>query len=335
MDILREHIERILVIKLRAIGDVLLSTIVLDSLRHAFPTAQIDFLTERSSREVVEGNRLLDSVIVFDAKSQSGLSLIREVRRRRYDLVIDLFGNPRSALVTYFSGARYRVGYRFKWRQYCYNVVIEPRGGEVHNTQFNLDALRAIGVPIQDESVVFPIDDVSEEFAERFFREVKGTLVVALNPGGGWYTKRWQKFAELGDVLVEKHNTTIVLLWGPGEQTTAEAIQQKMKHAAMLIPRTSLKQLAAILKRCTALVTNDSGPMHIAAAVGTPVVAIFGPTNPKLQGPVGDYHIVVRNERIDCLGCNLTKCPIGNPCMEELSVADVAHAFDRLMAVIR
>ena len=128
MKIEKPAVRRILVIKLRAIGDVLLSTAVLRNLRLAFPDASIDFLTEVPSREVLEGNSDLSSLLIFDGKKQSGAGLILDVRSRQYDLVIDLFGNPRSALVTLFSGAKYRVGYRFGWRQYCYNIVVNPRG---------------------------------------------------------------------------------------------------------------------------------------------------------------------------------------------------------------
>jgi lipopolysaccharide heptosyltransferase II len=331
----RSRIKRILVIKLRAIGDVVLSTAVLSNLRAAFPEAHIDFLTETPSKEVIEGNPFLDSFVIFDNKRQNGLQLILSIRRRRYDLVIDLFGNPRSALVTLFSGAPYRVGFRFKWRKYCYTTVVEPRGGEMHNTEFNLDALRAIGIPINERSITFPVTREAEEFAEQFFIRsgIREKFVVALNPGGGWYTKRWRLsgYAGLGDALVRQYNATILIVWGPGEERMAQEIQSLMKSPALLIPPTSLKELGAILKRCTAVVTNDSGPMHIAAAVGAPVVAIFGPTNPELQGPVGDRHAVVQHPQLLCLGCNFTRCPIGNPCMEELTVETVLSTFQQLI----
>jgi len=104
-----------------------------------------------------------------------------------------------------------------------------------------------------------------------------------------------------------------------------------MKHQAFIPPDTSLPQLGALLKRCAAVVSNDSGPMHIAAAVGTPVLGIYGPTRPVLQGPFGTRHLTVRREGLDCLGCNLTDCPIGHPCMLDLSVDAVAESFDHLM----
>ncbi|HEV8537409.1 MAG TPA: glycosyltransferase family 9 protein [Bacteroidota bacterium] len=335
MKIERAQVRKILVIKLRAIGDVLLSTIVLDNLRAAFPHARIHFLTERPSREVIEGNPNLDGVLIFDGKYEHGLGLIVKVRRKQFDLVIDLFGNPRSALVTLFSGARYRVGYRFKWRKYCYNIVVEPRGGEVHNAEFNLDALRKMEVSIIARDISFPLDAAAEQFAESFAAEagLSGKRVIALNPGGGWYTKRWriQHFARLGDLIAEEFDASILLIWGPGEEEDASVIQSIMRSKSVVIPRTNLKQLAALLKRCSVLVTNDSGPMHIAAAMKTSVVAIFGPTNPDLQGPFGVKHEIVQNQQLLCLGCNYTKCPIGNPCMEDLSVDDVFRSFKMLM----
>jgi lipopolysaccharide heptosyltransferase II len=323
-------ISNILVIKLRAIGDVLLSTVVLKSLRAAYPSARIDFLTERPAREVLEDNPDISATVIFDPTVDSGPGLILSVRRRRYDLVIDLFGNPRSALITRLSGARYRVGYRFSWRQYCYNIVAEPRGGEVHNTEFNLDALRALGIPVVASLPQFPLSGDGERFAEALFaREgMTGKAIVALNPGGGWYTKRWpvEQFAHLGRMM--SAGIRSVIIWGPGERGEAERIRTLIGGDALLIPETNLKQLASILKRCSLLVTNDSGPMHIAAAVGTPVVAIFGPTNPNLQGPVGDQHAIVRNEGLRCLGCNYTRCPIGNPCMVELSAERVVESVE-------
>ena len=329
--------KKILIVKLRAIGDVLLSTIVLKSLRSAYPQSTIDFLTEIPSKDVLEGNSCVDAVLVFDSKIQSSLSLLRMIRRQDYDMVIDLFGNPRSAIITLISGARVRVGYRLKWRRHCYNVVVEPRGGLVHNTQFNLDALKELGIPIVEESLSFPIEDEDRKVANDFFRQrgLDESFVVALNPGGGWYTKRWPlgRFAELGDRLVSTCNAKVIVLWGPGEQQSAEEIVSMMTQPAILIPPTSLKQLGAILERTSVMVTNDSGPMHIASVLGTPVVAIFGPTIPELQGPVGTKSIIVRNTKLLCLGCNYTSCPIGTPCMKELLVDDVYREFQRLCKI--
>ncbi|MDH4071109.1 MAG: glycosyltransferase family 9 protein [Ignavibacteria bacterium] len=331
-------IHRILLIKLRGIGDVLLSTVVIRNLACEFPEARLEFLTEPPAADVLRGNDDLDEVLLFDRHTISSTGLIRMVRARKYDLVIDLFGNPRTALVTRLSRARYRVGYRFRGRRYAYNIVTEPRGGEVHNTQFNLDAIERIGVAIQDRNLYFPVPAGDLEFADRFMAssELSGKRVAAISASGGWYTKRWgkERFAELADRLIGQHQCAVLLLWGPGEDQEAANIQAVMREPAHLAPPTTLKQLGALLSRCSFMVSNDSGPMHIATAVGTPVLGIYGPTNPMLQGPYGKHHQVIRNEDVSCLGCNLTECPIGHPCMLELRVDRVEEAAVRLMAEI-
>lgn len=328
-------VRRILVIKLRAVGDVVLSTLVLPNLRAAFPASAIDFLTETPSVDVLRLHPAVSRTLVYDRRSMSGLGLIRMVRREKYDLVIDLFGNPRTALVTRLSGARTRVGYRFRGRTYAYTIVVPPRGGEVHNSQFNLDAIEHIGVPVVDRDLRFFRSDADEAYVQRFLTgaRLEQTTLVGVNAGGGWYTKRWhlQQFALLADRIHERFGWTTLLPWGPGQRDEVETIARGMRSTPFIPPATTLPQLAALLARCAYVVSNDSGPMHVAAAVGTPVLGIFGPTRPELQGPYGKTHRTIRNESLKCLGCNLTSCPIGNPCMIELDVETVFEAFEGLV----
>jgi heptosyltransferase III len=327
-------VRKVLVIKLRAIGDVLLSTIVLPNLRKAFPQAAIHFLTEPAARDVIEGNPAVDETLVYDLKEHGPLHYIRQIRRRRYDLVFDLFGNPRTALITRASGAPHRVGFAFRGRQYAYTTLVSGRGDSVHNTQFNLDALEALGIPIVDRALFFPIRAEDRAYVAEFIQResLAGRPIVAVNTSGGWYTKRWalEKFAPLADRIVEELGFSVILPWGPGQKEDAERVRSLMVRPAVIPPPTTLRQLGALLERCAFMVTNDSGPMHIAAAVGTPVVGIYGPTNPLLQGPYGEGHIVIRREGLDCLGCNLTACPIGHPCMKELDVPAVFQALRSL-----
>jgi len=330
-------VHRILVIKLRAVGDVVLSALVLPNLRAAFPESAIDFLTETPSVDALRLQPALNRILVYDRHTMSGLDLIRQVRRGKYDLVIDLFGNPRTALVTRLSGARRRVGYRFRGRTYAYNVVVTPRGGEVHNSQFNLDALERIGVPIVDRNLRFYYGEDDAAFVQQSLSgaNLEHAKLVGVNAGGGWYTKRWhlKEFALLADRIHDRFGCTIVLTWGPGQRDEVETIARQMRSTPYIPPATTLTQLAALLARCAFVVSNDSGPMHITAAVGTPVLGIFGPTRPELQGPYGAKNLTVRNESLDCLGCNLTSCPIGNPCMQALSVDAVFSAFEKLHAM--
>ncbi len=329
----KAEISRILVVKPRAIGDVLLSTAVLPNLRREFKDARIDFLVESFASPVLQGNPLIDDVVMYDTRHESSLSIISKVRRNRYDLVIDLFGNPRTAIITMLSRAKYRVGFPFKWRRLAYNIIVPPRSGSVHNVEFNLDALRRIGIPVETQSPSFFLDSESEAFASDFIST--GNLTpgnfITFNIGGGWAIKRWptEKFVELSKMISSTIHQPVVVLYGPSEEKEAESICSS--SGAIIAPQTSLKQMGAILKASRLLVTNDSGPMHIAAALGVPTLAIFGPTSPRLQGPYGNISEIVRNEKLDCLGCNLTKCPIGNLCMKELKPATV---FEHLLKLI-
>src|SRR4030095_6210796 len=167
------------------------------------------------------------------------------------------------------------------------------------------------------------------EFAENFFNEtgLTGHKVIGINPVGTWPTKVWykEKFAELGKRLSE--NFKVLLFWGlEKEKQEAEWIKNEIGKNAVIIPEVNLKYTGALIQKCEVFITNDTGPMHIAWILGVNTIAIFGPTNPKFQGPLSGNSIVVRNESLKCLGCNLTMledCPYGHSCMKDLPVDEV------------
>lgn len=334
IDPLFTSISSVLLIKPRAIGDVLLSTPVIRNLKGTFPHLQIDFLTEQFAADVLIGNVNLREVLTFNKKEDSTLSIIRKVREKNYDLLIDLFGNPRTALITRLSGAKRRVGFPFRGRAYAYTDHVKPRGGEVHNVDFNLDVLRHFGIPIVATMPDFPISNNHREFTAGWLTEkgIAGKRFIGINASGGWYTKKWnpESFAALADRIARQDGLTPLFFWGPGERDDVKAIQAMMNEENYIIPKTSLKEMGAFLESCSYLVSNDSGPMHIAAALGVPTLGIFGPTNPYLQGPYGEGQRWVRHELLDCLACNLTECPIGNICMKDLAVDTVYSAFQQL-----
>lgn len=327
---------KILIIKLRAIGDVVLSTIVISNLRKAFPDAQIDFLTEMPAKDVVSGNLDLDEIITFDRariqklKFWTGLKenfrFIKTIRNNQYDIVFDFFGNPRSALITFLSGAKERIGYNWRGRQFAYNRIVKSRAAEVHEAEFHLDALTALNIPITNRNLHFAIHSSDEAFADDFFSEfhLENSLVIGLNSSGGWPAKKWPLpyFAKLADRFIRELNAKILLFWGPGELDEVKKLKDLITTEAVIIPKTDLKRLAALLQKCSLVVSNDSGPMHIAAAVGTPTVGIFGPTHPETQGPYGDKHEVAIKKGLPCLGCDRLNCET-DECMRELNVDEV------------
>lgn len=329
------QVRRILVIKLRAIGDVLLSTVVLPNLRAAYPEAHIAFLTESPARAVVEGRDDIDRTIIFHPKRDNILRLFMQLYRERFDLAIDLFCNPRSAQMCFVTRAPIRVGYPFRGRAWAYTTHVTQRSGEVHNTEFNLDALRHLGIPIVERSVTMPVSASDAAWADDVLAPLRadGRRIVAVNPSGTWSTKRWplEKFAAMCDVLVRDDHVLPVLLWGPGEEPDVQRIRSLMQEEALTAPPSTLTQLAALLARCDAMISNDAGPMHIGAATGIPVLGIFGPTNPLLQGPFNPRSTWVRRDQLPCIACNRTSCDIGTICMTDLDVATVVEAYRSLV----
>ena len=327
-------VRRILVIKLRGIGDVLLSSIVTSNLRAAFPKARIDFLTEPPSRDMISGNPFIDELVLFQPGVLSTLRMFGELHRRKYDLVFDLFCNPRSAQMTFATCAPVRVGYPFRGRAYAYTVHVRSRSDAVHTTEFNLDTLAALDIPIRERRIIFPLPADAEAWAVDYCTTLgHDGLLVGISCSGTWESKRWKlpSVAAFADAIAERYGALPLLLWGPGERDDVEFVLRSMKQHAVIAPPTTLKQMGALLSRCDVVLANNSSPLHIAEAVGTPVLGIFGPTNPHLQGPILPESEWVRKEDLDCLGCNYTTCPIGNICMTELSIESVLTVFDSVV----
>jgi heptosyltransferase-2 len=312
-----------------AIGDVLLATPVIENLRHNFPDAVINFLTQDFCREVLVDNPFLTRVLTYDIKKgDSSYCLIRNVHNQDYDLIIDLFGNPRTAVLVLNSEAKYKVGYKFGWRRFAYNIKIKPRSSEVHNIEFNLDSLRALGLEIITSKPKFYLNAVHREFADRFFvQHGLSDNVIGINPSGTWPTKIWplEKFTDLAKKLSSEYK--ILMFWGyQNEKEDALKIKNAVGDNAIIIPEINLKYTGALLERCRLLITNDTGPMHMAWCLGVSTAVIFGPTNSHLQGPLSTNSIVIKNESLSCLGCNLTEiadCPHQHKCMQDLSVDEV------------
>lgn len=321
-----------------------MATAVIPNVRHAFPEAQIDFLTMKYCAPVVEGNPDINDVIWIQPKGHHRLQSIAGMKatyrylsrlaRARYDLVIDLYGNARSAFLTTMTGARFRVGFDFRGRKHFYTHQVVHRSNDVHEVEFNLDALIRVGIPVVTKDLFFPIGESDLAFIDKYLKEKKleNSLLVGINGCASWKAKSWplEKYAALGDRLTEQFNAKVVSVWGPGEHKIAESIRRQMMQPSLIAPATTLKQLAALLKRCSIVISNDTSPMHISAAVGTPTVGVFGPTKPWLQGPWGPKNMTVQKTDVPCLGCRKTECD-DLQCMEMLSVDEVWEAVNVCM----
>jgi lipopolysaccharide heptosyltransferase II len=332
----KENVNKILCIKPRGIGDVILSTVVFDNLLKDFPSAKIDYLTEIPSKPLLEPLKVINEVLVFEnEKKLNVISLVNKIRNRKYDLILDFYSNPRTALITFLSRAKYRAGFPYHGRKYAYNLFGPHERNKFHAAQLHLELMKNIGLSYNTGKMYFGLTDNDKLFADEFFNErfSENDFVVGISPSGGWASKRCDpvKFAEISDSLVKKYSAKILILWGPGDEDDALQIKNQMKEKIVFAPITDIRKMGALISRCRILIANDSGPMHIGTALETPVLSLHGPTNPSLQGPFGKMHEWIRLDELDCIGCDLLECPRNHECFLTLPIARIMEKIDFLI----
>lgn len=333
---LRGPIRRILVMRPRALGDLLLATPAFRALKRGFPQAAVHVAVDDTLAPVLRRNPFIDQLWLFPRrKPRAAFAWTRlywKLWRQDFDLVVDLHGSPRTAVLAFLTGARHRVGYALRGRGRLYNRRIprdsDRRGRPVRQyaAQVNLDIVARCGVTgsaLEDTSLVYIPDPVAEEDVEaRVFASTPHPR-VGIAPAGTWQAKTFpsESFARVGDLLVEA-GCHVALLWGPGEQQIAEKVKHQMRRPAEIVPPTNLETLPAVLARLDLLVSNDSGVKHLAVARGTPTLTLFGPTSPVTWMPPAGPHAWLRL-RVPCCECNLTACD-HHLCMRLLPPEEVA-----------
>jgi 3-deoxy-D-manno-octulosonic-acid transferase/heptosyltransferase-1 len=333
----------ILIVKLSAIGDVIHTLPSLAALRKHYPDAHITWVVEEMASDLVMGHPHLDRVLVSRRKGWIGdlrrgrlsdafkeiKSFLSELRARPYDLVIDFHGLLKSAVIVLLSGGNRKLGYESlqEGSGLFYNEKI-PEDMDKHAVDRYLDFARHLGVHVETPEFMLAIGPENETRVRALLAAGgidPGDLFVAVSPQALWETKLWsdQKFAQLSERILQELNVPVVFTGGDASAT--EGIQSFMTLPSVdLAGRTTLRDLACLFRQAALLVTTDSGPMHLAAAVETPVVALFGPTDPARTGPYGDGHTVIRME-MPCSPCFFRTCDT-KLCMREITVEDVFQA---------
>lgn len=294
------EIKRILIIQYKPFGDVLLNTAYLPTLRKTFPEATIDYLIQKPFRTILEDNPNLDNLILMEkVKGKSikrffeTVKTIFKVRKLKYDMIIDQLRGPGSAQISFFSGAKYKLGWnRKKLKNWIkgYNWVYnyrEDRNHKVYAAKAKFKLLAPLGIEYNDENTFYHVKPESIDFVDNWLKEIglTGKKFVVFSPVTPIPRKQWEfsRFAKVADMINEKSGMEVILVWGPGEKEKVELMASKMKTVPIIAPNTTFNQAGALLKKTFIYIGNDGGIIHLAVAMNTPTIAIFGPKTDPLK----------------------------------------------------
>jgi len=331
--------DAVLIVRLGALGDLVHALPAVAALRAAWPAATIDWLVDGRYAALLELVPIIDrTVVVGGASGVPAVQAIRELRRRRYDLAIDFQGLLKSAIYARLAGARQCAGFmpsqlREPMAGLFYTARV-PGDDSGHVVRKNLSLVEALGA--RGQTVACPLkvsaSTVPGEVRRRL--QIGGAEPYAvINPGAGWPNKQWpaERYGALAAHLRERHGLRSAVVWGPGEQALAEQAAAASNGAAAVAPATSIADLVELARGAAIFVAGDTGPMQLAAAAGTPVAAVFGPTYPLRHGPwnPGDTWV----SRFDDCECHhKRRCRREIPCIRTITVQQAADAVDRRLA---
>jgi heptosyltransferase-1 len=334
---------KILIIKLSAIGDVVQTLPALEAIKKRFPDSEITWLVEEAAAGILEGHPLIDRLLVSRRRAwirmlrnplKTGhgvreiMRFISELRKERYDIAIDFQGLSKSGMLMGLARAARKIGFdRTRELSYLFlNERLPAYDIEKHALERYLDVARYLGAKDPSPLCTLPIKQEVIAIRRKIDgMRLQGRPLVVMNPVARWKTKHWleQNFADLADRLVKEKQAAVIFTGGSEDRVVIDRIISMMgETAANWAGETTLKELAALASLSDLFISTDTGPMHLAAAAGANVVALFGPTAPWRTGPYGESHIVVRTG-LACSPCFKRSCAIGVRCMEEITVADV------------
>ncbi len=332
--------KRILVIKLDHLGDVLLATPVISNLRREYPDAELHALTGKWSRVVLEKHPDVNNVIEYDSPAfcrtgqptslKETFKLYRQLRRQKYDLVVELRSDWR---IVWFAFLRLTPKRLSRAALQVANKLGFAQFSGPHETTRNLDVLRQAGIATPVRTAMFPVTTADKKWAADFlatYQIERQRPLIAIHPGSPIALKQWlpERYAELADWLIAQKRAQILYVGVKDEIPIIAGIQAHMQGESINIAgKTTLTQLASILHTCNVFIGNDSGPMHLAAAVGTQMIGLYGPGDPTRFGPAGEKCQTIRQiSDCPCLG---TTCRFGKAgCMSKIHVTDVVQTLE-------
>ncbi len=310
-----------LLIQLRQIGDVVLTTPIARILKERVPGSRVAFLTEPPSDELLRGNPFIDEILVLKRHAgwKETLALALDLRRRSFDAVLDFMGNPRSALLTFLSGSPVRISRPARARGVVYTHRIPPVGD--YGVEMKKQLLRPLGIQSPWNRPEIRLTSEEAGWARRVKAEqfaAGNRRMVTLDPTHRRATRRWpaEYYGILAATMAERLRAVPVVLWGPGEEAVADAVLRASEGKAVKAPPTGLREMAALIAVADLHVGNCSAPRHIAVAVGTPSFTILGSTSGGWTHPAPEHHHVALG--LECQPCHSNRCPRDVECLRGL-----------------
>ncbi|MEW6606591.1 MAG: glycosyltransferase family 9 protein [bacterium] len=344
----QHHWQRILVIKLIAIGDLVVALPTIKALRKSFPEAYLTILVTPRVKQVVEGCPYLDRIIYYDILNTGIFGLFKIIsllRKEEFDVVLELDHYYRiTSLITFFAGIKNRVGFDLPGQGRRGLVTTKvPYLVQRHEVETFLEAARVIGADISEKALVeIWVSEQDREYVNRFLKKVgimEQDLLIGIHPGTGpsAISRRWapEKFGKLADWLIKEKKAKVIFTGANSEMKLInESVKFMTSQPIIAAGKMNLKQFANLCQRCKLFISVDTGPLHIAAAMKTPVIGLYGPNTPLKWGPYGKQHITIY-KNLPCSPCTkqylgqVSKCK--NPkCMEEITVEEVMEAIEKM-----
>jgi lipopolysaccharide heptosyltransferase II len=337
-----QDIKKILFIRIDRIGDIVLSTPTLKALKEAYPQSKITVLASPSNNPLIFNNPNVDHIVVYDRCGRliDRIRVIQKLRESGFDLAIDGYADYEleTALIAFFSGAKRRIGYASYGREIFFNVQAPKIDDSQHFVDLTLDVMKPIGVMTKDRTPEIYLTGDEKKWAGDWLNKngLGSNPVIGIHPGAYYETQRWlpERFAELIEVLQKDKKLVPIIFGSPDDEHLVNRICSILHGEVTTYIAHDLRKLAALISCCHVFVCNNSGPLHISVAIGTPTISFMGPTIKERWMPIGDIHIVLRIDDLPCIGCNLGSCKIKtHDCMRLITADMVMEAIEDIWTV--
>jgi len=333
-------IKKILFIRIDRIGDIVLSTPALKAIKQAFPHSDMTVLASPSNSPIIFNNPNIDHIVVYDRRGRliDRIRVIQKLRESGFDLAIDPYADYEleTALIAFFSGAKRRIGYASYGREVLFNLPAPEIRSSGHFIDLTLDVLKPLNIDINDKTPEIYLTDDEKKWAGGWLnkKELGCNPVIGMHPGAYYETQRWppERFAELIELLQKDKKLDVIIFGGPGDEHLVDRICSILHGEVTTYITHDLRKLAALISCCHVFVCNNSGPLHMSVAIGTPTISFMGPTIKERWMPIGNIHTVLRIDDLPCIGCNKGYCRINtHDCMHLITAEIVINAIDNIL----